>query len=160
MTDILFRTDDYVFSYRVAGVCVRNGRVLLQKQTNDPGHAFPGGHAELGETNAETLLREFREEIGAEISVGDLRWVGELFFPWDDKPCHQICLYYDIEITGGDIPQTGNFLAHEHIEGRNFDIEFHWVPLDRLGDIELYPPQASAFLTDGIGGVRHFIYRE
>lgn len=35
MSDILFKTDDYVFSYRVAGICIQNGRVLLQKPTND-----------------------------------------------------------------------------------------------------------------------------
>lgn len=34
MSDILFKTDDYVFSYRVAGICIQNGRVLLQKPTN------------------------------------------------------------------------------------------------------------------------------
>lgn len=42
MTDILFKTDDYIFSYRVAGICVQNGKVLLQKPTNDDGYAFPG----------------------------------------------------------------------------------------------------------------------
>lgn len=29
--DILFKTDDWVFSYRVAGICVQDGNVLLQK---------------------------------------------------------------------------------------------------------------------------------
>lgn len=73
MSDILFKTDDFVFSYRVAGICVQNGKVLLQKPTNDPGYAFPGGHVAFNETNAETLIREFREEIGAQIEVGPLQ---------------------------------------------------------------------------------------
>ena len=81
MGDILFKMDDYVFSYRVAGVCIQNGCVLLQKPTNDDGYAFPGGHVEFGETNAETLIREFKEEIGADVRVGNLRWVAEVFFP-------------------------------------------------------------------------------
>ena len=101
MSDILFKTEDGVFSYRVAGICVQNGKVLLQKATNDPGFAFPGGHAAFGETNAETLKREFKEEIGGDISVGELKWVGEVFFPWGNRPCHQICLYYSVEITDG-----------------------------------------------------------
>ena len=96
MSDILFKTENYVFSYRVAGICVRDGKVLLQKPTNDNGYAFPGGHVEFGETNAEALIREFKEEIGADIRVGDLKWAAEIFFPWGNKPCHQICLYYDI----------------------------------------------------------------
>ena len=31
MADILFRTDDYVFSYRVGGLLIHNGKVLMQK---------------------------------------------------------------------------------------------------------------------------------
>ena len=67
--DILFRTEDYVFSYRVAGICIQNGKVLLQKPSNDTAFAFPGGHVSFGETNAQTLAREFHEEIGADVSV-------------------------------------------------------------------------------------------
>lgn len=40
MSDILFKGDDYVFSYRVAGICIHDGRVLLQKPTNDDGFAY------------------------------------------------------------------------------------------------------------------------
>lgn len=45
--------------------------------------------------------------------------------PWGDKPCHQICLYYDITLNSDDTPKEGRFTAQEHIEGRKFDIEFH-----------------------------------
>ena len=57
MADILFKTDDYIFSYRVAGICVQNGKVLLQKPTNDSGYAFPGGHVAFGETYSDTHKR-------------------------------------------------------------------------------------------------------
>lgn len=102
MADILFKTDEHVFSYRVAGILIRNGSVLLQKPVHDPGYAFPGGHVGFGETNEETLIREFREELAADITVNGLRWVGEIFFPWGGKPCHQICLYYEVDQAGPD----------------------------------------------------------
>lgn len=52
MGDILFHTGDGVFSYRVAGICIHEGRVLLQTTTGeDRSFAFPGGHAVFGETN-------------------------------------------------------------------------------------------------------------
>ena len=35
MSDILFKKDGFVFSYRVAGIAVQNGKVLLQKPTNE-----------------------------------------------------------------------------------------------------------------------------
>ena len=86
MSDILFKKDGFIFSYRVAGIAVQNGKVLLQKPTNEDFYAFPGGHVEFGETNEETLIREFKEEIGADIKVGDLQWVAEVFFSLGRKP--------------------------------------------------------------------------
>lgn len=158
--DILFKMDDWVFSYRVAGICVQNGKVLLQKPTNDTAFAFPGGHVEFGETNEETLIREFKEEIGANISVGELKWVAEIFFPWGNKPCHQICLYYMVEIQDEHIPKEGKFMTREHIEGRSFDVEFFWVPLENAAKLEVYPVQAPELLQKLHEGAQHFVYKE
>lgn len=160
MADILYKTDKNVFSYRVAGICIQNGKLLLQKPTNDSGFAFPGGHVEFGETNRETLIREFKEEIGADIRVGQLKWVGELFFPWGEKPCHQICLYYIISIEDGHTPRDGSFMAKEQLEGRGFSIEFHWISLDDLADMEIYPTNAKQLLKKLDDGVQDFIFRE
>lgn len=161
MNDILFKTDEWVFSYRVAGICVQNGKVLLQTTTGeDRSFAFPGGHASFGETNEDTLVREFREEIGADVTVGDLKWVGEVFFPWGKKPCHQICLYYMVELVNPTIPLEGAFLGEEKMEGRNFDLEFHWVPLEEVARLEVYPTNTAELLTKLPEGVQHFIYRE
>lgn len=158
--DILFRTDEYVFSYRVAGICIQNGKVLLQKPDNDTAFAFPGGHVTFGETNAQTLIREFKEEIGVDVSVGDLKWIGEIFFPWGNKPCHQICLYYNIGITSDNIPFEGMFIGSEQLEGRAFNLEFHWVPCEELENIEVYPTNAAELMSKLGDGVQHFIYRE
>ena len=160
MSDILFRKDGFVFSYRVAGIAVQSGKVLLQKPTNEDFYAFPGGHVEFGETNEETLVREFKEEIGADIKVGDLQWVAEVFFPWGESPCHQICLYYAIDITDEDIPKDGMFMAKEHMEGRNFDIEFHWVPIEKTAELEIYPADSAKLLPELGKGVKHFVYKE
>ncbi|HHW48453.1 MAG TPA: NUDIX hydrolase [Clostridiaceae bacterium] len=159
--DIIFKTENCVFSYRVAGILIHNGKVLLQKPTNDTGYAFPGGHVELGETNEETLIREFKEEIGADIKVREIKWVAEIFFPWGNKPCHQICLYFIIELKDeAQIPLDGKFITHEHIEERDFDIEFHWIPLDKVKNIEVYPSNASELMEHINECVKHFVYRE
>lgn len=159
--DILFKTEDAVFSYRVAGICVHNGKVLLQTTTGeDRSFAFPGGHVAFGETNTETLIREFREEIGADIIVGDLKWVAEVFFPWGNKPCHQICLYYLVTLNSPQIPKEGMFLAKEQLEDRNFDLEFHWIPIEQAAGMEIYPVQCRELLRRLPEGVQHFVYRE
>lgn len=160
MSDILFRTEDHIFSYRVAGICVKDNKVLLQKPNNDTEFAFPGGHVAFGETNAETLEREFREEIGADIEVKELKWVAEIFFPWGDKPCHQICLYYMIYIVSDNLPTSDIFIGTESLENKEFKLEFHWIPIENIKDIELYPLEAKDLLTDLDSGVEHFVYRE
>ena len=159
--DILFKTNDYLFSYRVAGILVHDGHVLLQKPSNDPGYAFPGGHVSIGETNAETLEREFREEIGAKIQVDALAWVGELFFPWGKRPCHQICLYYRISLKDrNSIPLSGSFTGKENMEGKNFILGFHSVDISALNEIELYPPETKTYLQNSTEEIQHFVYRE
>jgi len=58
-----------------AGCVVQDGagRVLLQ-QRDDPGQPWglPGGAMELGETVAETAVRETREETGIDVELTDL----------------------------------------------------------------------------------------
>jgi 8-oxo-dGTP diphosphatase len=58
----------------VAAAIIRNGRVLAARRAL-PVHLagqweFPGGKVEAGESEAEALVREIREELGVEIAVG------------------------------------------------------------------------------------------
>lgn len=158
MSDILFETGKAVFSYRVAGICIQNGSVLLQRAAEAGGYAyaFPGGHVAFGETNAQTLIREFKEEMGADISVERLQWVGEIFFPWGEKSCHQICLYYIVQLKDASaVPEEGTALRE-----RGSTVTFHWVPLSAVRSIRLYPTNTVQLLDKLTDGVQHFIYYE
>lgn len=97
--DILFKNDDFVFSYRVGGILKHNGKILLQRPKNDD-YAIIGGHVAAMETSMETLKREFEEELHAKIEVDNLLAIGEIYFPWGKRPCHQICLYYNVHGKG------------------------------------------------------------
>lgn len=55
--DILFKNDDFVFSYRVGGILKHNSKILLQRPKNDD-YAIIGGHVAAMETSMETLKRE------------------------------------------------------------------------------------------------------
>jgi 8-oxo-dGTP pyrophosphatase MutT (NUDIX family) len=161
MPNILFKTSDYVFSYRVAGILIRNGKVLLQRPVGDIGYAFPGGHAGFGETNEETLVREFREETSADIKVNGLRWVGEIFFLWGNKPCHQICLYYDISLRDEtQIPLDKSFFATDELGYKEVGLEFSWMSIAGIGDVEVYPANAKQLLRSYNSGIEHFVYKE
>ena len=52
--DILFKNDDFVFSYRVGGILIHNEKILLQRPKNDD-YAIIGGHVAAMETSMETL---------------------------------------------------------------------------------------------------------
>lgn len=58
----------------------KDGRFLIQQRL--PGASrgllweFPGGKVESGESDAQALIRECREELGIELSVGRRRWTG------------------------------------------------------------------------------------
>ena len=60
--DILFKNDDFVFSYRVGGILEYNGKILLQRPKNDD-YAIIGGHVAAMETSMETLKLELRFHI-------------------------------------------------------------------------------------------------
>lgn len=166
MTDIIFKTEDYLFSYRVAGILIHDGRVLLQKPTNSGAYAFPGGHVALGETNAETLIREWKEEVGVDITVTELKWVEENIFPsWqgDGRICHQICLDYAVRLVDeSQIPLNGNFLSKEVdlAKDRGYEINFYWMPIEDVQRFEVYPAKAAELLPKLDEGVQHFVYRE
>lgn len=56
--DILFKNDDFVFSYRVGGILIHNDKISLQHPKNDD-YAIIGGHVATMEISMETLKREF-----------------------------------------------------------------------------------------------------
>lgn len=161
MQDVLFKTESFVFSYRIAGILIRDGKLLLQKPRNDDGYSFPGGHVSFGETSDKALIREFKEEIGADIKVERLLLIGEVFFPWGSKPCQQIGLYYLVSLCDEtQIPLEGTFKAFDELCNERVDLDFCWIPLSKLSEITLYPTGLEQDLLSLPENVKHFVYVE
>lgn len=159
--DILFKTEENIFSYRVAGILIRDGKILLQRPANDTGYAFPGGHVSFGETNKEILQREFKEELSVDINVDGLQWVAEIFFPWGNKRCHQICLFYRISLCDEtQIALSGTFNAVDELDRVKVDLEFSWIPLSEIKNIELYPINAKEKLPGLSSQIEYFIDKQ
>ena len=160
MSDISYSTDKNGFSYRAAGILVHDDRVLLQMHEGE--YAFPGGGVVFGETTAETLLREFSEEIGEDIiEVSELKWVWENFYVWDDKPYHQICIYHLLKLKDATrIPMSAKFIHKEYHADDANAVWFYWIPLDDLHKISVHPANAAELLLRIDEGVQHFVYRE
>ncbi len=161
MGDILFKTEDYVFSYRVSGVLIHNGKVLLQKLSGDEGYALIGGHVAFGETTEEALVREFKEEVRADIKVERLLMVGENFFPWGDRPCHQINLCYLVSLLDeAEIQLDGTFKAIDELGNERIDLNMCWVLLKDMDDITVYPIDVKEHIMNIPNKIVHFIYKE
>ena len=160
MPDILFKNEDYIFSYRIQGVLIRDGKALVQRGGHGD-YALIGGHVAVFETTEETLVREFKEEIHADVAVDELIGVGEVFFLWGNRPCHQIGLYYTVHLLDeSQIPLDGIFHGYDDLGGERIDLDFCWVPLEKLSKIEFYPPQMVPHILSGSKEVLHFVYKE
>ena len=155
---ILFKTEDHVFSYRVAGLLVREDKILLQRDVWK-NHAVPGGHVNFMETTEEALKREFLEEIDAVIGVDRLLAVQENFFMWGSKPCHQVHFYYQIHLEEENIPLEGEFPVCDQLGDLCVDLDFVWVPLEELKNISVYPHELEKLLHKR-EGVMHFVSSE
>jgi 8-oxo-dGTP diphosphatase len=129
---------------RVA-VCILDGDRILLVQHLKNGRRYwllPGGGVEVGETLAETALRELREETGYDIELGRLLLVCESLEP---KGRHLVNLVFAGEIRGGSL-RAG-------LDGRLVDAG--WEPLDDLATLEMYPPIGAEVLRccrEGLAG--------
>lgn len=50
-----------------SGALIKDGAVLLQERADTGDWGFPGGYMDFGETFAQTVVREFKEDAGVEV---------------------------------------------------------------------------------------------
>ncbi|MET8847667.1 NUDIX domain-containing protein [Amycolatopsis sp. NPDC004625] len=61
---------------KIAWLHLVDGRILSTRSRGKDVYYLPGGKREPGETDAETLVREIREELGVEITAGSIAAAG------------------------------------------------------------------------------------
>ena len=108
------------------------GRVLLARRDGTSDLAglweFPGGKIGEGETHVAALVREIREELDADVDVGDL--VFEVSHAYDDRT---VALYfYRCTLRGTPRPLLGQ--------------EMRWVPRADLATLG-FPPADEELIT-------------
>ena len=50
-------------------VIIKDGNLLVSKDTKDPFYKIPGGTVEIGETLEQVCIRESKEEVNADIKI-------------------------------------------------------------------------------------------
>ncbi len=134
---ITFDRGNIRFTYRVAGVALHEGRVLLNRASTDDYWFIPGGRAELLESSPETLRREMAEELGADVEIGRLLWIVENFFGPPELRCHELGLYYLISFPRDPLitARRGPFIGGEE----DFSLIYEWHPLAALDQVPILP---------------------
>lgn len=157
MDDILFKSEDHIFAVGVAGILVKDGKLLVQRDRGGNEYALPGGHIKFGETTADGLVREYKEETGADIRPIRLLWTEECFWEWNGRKAHSLVYYYLIELcNGSDIPYGGEFVSQKD----NCDVLLGWMPIVGLKDVVIYPKFLKKKIFETDAPFEHFITKE
>ncbi len=142
----------FTLAVRTAAILIREDRILLERTIGKNEYYLPGGHVQPLEKTDETLIRELREELHAEVEITGFAGVGELFFPWDGRSFQQLCFYYRVrfrtEIEAPGIPAEGRFDGFDPAETGRYHLEYVWVPLEELDKIHLIPEESMPLLLD------------
>jgi ADP-ribose pyrophosphatase YjhB (NUDIX family) len=134
------------------GIFRHDGRLLVF-EGHDPvkGEAFYrplGGGIEFGETGAQALAREIREEIGAEVTK--LRYLGlcENIFTSAGEIGHEIVLLYEAELADKALYEREII---EAVEPDGVTFKALWMPLSAFADgrVPLYPGGLFVLLESG-----------
>ena len=91
----------------VLGLVKKGDKILVQegfdKVKNTTFYRSLGGGIEFLETAEQALIREFKEEIDAEIKILNKVDVIENIFVYQGKKAHEIMFVYDVEIPENQI---------------------------------------------------------
>jgi 8-oxo-dGTP diphosphatase len=92
---------------RVCGILAENNKLLVVEHKNMGTNGFfispPGGGLNIGEKIEDCLMREFLEETGLEISIGNFLFANEYL----DMPLHAIELFFEVKKIKGEL-RLGN----------------------------------------------------
>ena len=147
------------FNYRVAGIAIREGHVLVCREDDDDYVMLPGGRVEMGEPSAVALAREIAEELHATAEIGRLVFTAENFFVRDHQHFHELAAYYRVEVPA--VPfQAGGVCLETEDEGHR--LRFAWLPLEgeALRAARLLPAWMIGKLAQLPAATEHLVMHE
>ena len=151
--DIQFKHDKKVFNCRVAGICIKDNKILLSKMKTDNYWTFMGGKPMFGEPTEKAVIREFKEETGVDLEVDRLLSVMENFFEMDGCQWHEYIFFYLLK-------DTNDFLKvsqEEHTILDHKDVIYKWLGLDDFMKEDIKPYCAKKIIKDLPGQIVHIV---
>ncbi len=156
---ISFPIDGQRFNFRVAGIILVDGHVLVCREDDDDYCMLPGGRIELGEDSRLSLEREIAEELDLPAEIGNLVATSESFYRREGEAFHEIGFFYDVSLPrqgpDGNSPWLKRF-------DEGHDLSFYWLPLSgaELEGFNLLPRWLPDFLRALPAGPIHILHDE
>ncbi len=144
--DIKIKTENEEFHCRACGIIKQNEKFLVMRVNKTDYYHIPGGHIEIGETSKDAVIREINEEIGCEVKNTTLFAIQENFWLRNGKNCHGIEFYYIVEPK--DQMEQIDYERIENDKGEDKLLEFKWVTVDELKNIDLKPSNIKELLIN------------
>ena len=131
-----------LFNVRVYGILLDEDQRLLVSDEFIRGNyitKLPGGGLEIGEGTRDGLAREFMEEAGIEVHVGDHFYTTDFFqisaFNHKDQI---ISIYYLVDTADTKIIQTKekafDFLPEQIADSNGTAEHLRWIPLNEISE--------------------------
>lgn len=99
---------NFKFRISVYGALYKRDKILVQRHPKLESFGLPGGGIEIGETLKNALSREFKEETGLEVDIGNLITVTEDYFTYEGEDSHSVLITYEVKRKGGRLMPQGN----------------------------------------------------
>ena len=99
-----------------------DGRTLLVRKSGTQAFMQPGGKIDAGESAAEALGRELKEELGLRIDPDNARYLGSFAAPAANEPGYQVrCELFEVRtdvdvVPAAEIEEIVWVSAHSHSE--------------------------------------------
>lgn len=157
--DVKIKSNEGNFKMRVAGLVIKEGKLLTVNICNNGFYCLPGGHVHLGESSEEAIKREIGEEVGLTCkNVKMLAFIENFFKSVKNVVTHEVCYFYIVE-PNEDI-KTEDYSYVENDEGELKNLEFKWFPLDKLTEIDFRPSILAEKLSKGDFEFEHIIVKD
>lgn len=143
--DITVDIADHKLNVRAAGIIIHNGKVLVHKNINETYYALIGGRVQVGESSADTVIREIFEELGKKVEITGYVATIENFFGFRNSNYHEILFVHRAEFIENEDKKIEETI--KNIEGREF-LQYEWLDLDKIDEYEIRPAVMKKVLKE------------
>ncbi len=155
--DLTIADNNNILNIRVAGIIIKDNRVLMVKNLRSDYIYSLGGRLKFGESARQGVVREVYEETGVKMEIDRLGFIHENFFIGStpskmDSMVYEITFYFYMKVPADFYVETGVETADDDRETL--------VWLDWHSDEKYYPQFFKTELDNPSDEIKHIVTDE